>query len=175
MNEATHFANFKSKHRYGMQVARHIENDASQSNGTGTTQKMQGIKHLPDQLPLWFRVREYLRKAWRVVAAKNDQGRYTVSQPLVLVLVGVMGTAFFAYYWRSSDVQQTQRDEIIRLQTKLEAEQTKNIDQEARIDQARATAQIADRNAARLEGKFDQFALQYGIRNAGKAQPQNGQ
>jgi hypothetical protein len=79
-----------------------------------------------------------------------------------------MGSAFFAYYWRTSDTMQTQHDNIIRLQTTLDLEKQKNIDQDSKIDQARNYATIADRNQARLEGKFDQFSLQYGIKNAGK-------
>lgn len=109
---------------------------------------------LPPEPTLWERV-------WGHFVVTRADGKYTISQPLALVLIGVLGTAFFAYYWRTSDTMQDQHDKIIRLETTLELEKVKNLDQDSKIDQARATAQIADKNSARLEGKFDQFALQY--------------
>lgn len=153
-----------------MQVARNIDAPRLTSNGS-SAKHLQGSLHLPEKLPLWMRIRERLKKAGLVVA--KQEGKYTISQPLALVIIGILGTAFFAYYWRTSDVQQAQREEIIILRTQLKAEQEKNVDQDSKIDQARNYATIADKNQARLEGKFDQFALQYGIKNAGKNQ--NGQ
>jgi hypothetical protein len=135
------------------------------SNGHSAPKAMQGNLHLPERLPIRVRVVERLKKFGMV--AKQD-GRYTISQPLALVIIGVLLTGFYAYYSRSSEKLDTQREEIIVLRTKLELEQAKNADQDSKIDQARATAQIADRNAARLEGKFDQFALQYAT---GKKKP----
>lgn len=117
------------------------------------------------QLPLWERI-------WSHLVVTKADGKYTISQPLALVLIGILGTAFFAYYWRTSDIHESQREQIIILRTQLASEKEKNIDQDSKIDQARNYATIADKNQARLEGKFDQFALQYGIKNAGK--PVNG-
>jgi hypothetical protein len=152
-----------------MLVAHIDKSTLTATNGNGSAPKMQGtLEHLPDRLPLRIRVRERIKKAANVVVTKNEQGRYSVSQPLALSVLGFILVFGGAWYWRSSDTIQGQHDEIIRLQTRLDLEKEKNIDQDSKIDQARATAQIADKNAARLEGKFDQFAMQYTIGNPKK-------
>lgn len=102
-------------------------------------------------------------------------GGYKISQPLALAILGPILAFGAVWYWRSSETIQNQHDEIIRLQTKLELEAAKNIDQDSKIDQARNYATIADKNAARLEGKFDQFALTYSIKNAAKSNGGAGQ
>lgn len=135
---------------------------------------MQDSFHLPRQLPLRVRVLEYLKKWEWLVPIKQTEGRYTVSQPLALVLIGVLGTAFFAYYWRSSDKMDQQHDEIIRLQTLLASEEKKNIHQDSLIDQAMNRAINAERSQATLQGKFDQFALTYSIKNANRASVNGG-
>lgn len=164
-----HYLRFLRLHKVGMLAEERIAKPHTPSNGHDASETMQeNLLHMPDRLPLWVWLKLWLEKRGLLVAPTRQEGRYSISQPLVLVMVGILGTAFFAYWWRSSDVQQIQRDEIIRLQTRLDLEKEKNLDQDSKIDQARATAQIADKNAARLEGKFDQFALQYAT---GKKKP----
>lgn len=140
-----------------MLAAQRIEKPHVLQNGNGSSKNLQNSLHLPDKVPLWNRIFERLKK--HGVVTKNE-GKYTISQPLALVIIGVMLTAFYAYYSRSSDKMDQQREEIIILRTQLKMEQEKNIDQDSKIDQARATAQVATTTAARLEGKFDQFSAQ---------------
>lgn len=156
-----------------MSAVRHIERDLTNSNGSAAKGLQGSLRHMPDQLPLKFRMRERFKKLWGRMVTKNQEGRYTVSQPLALSVLGFILIFGGTWYWRSSDTIQAQHDEIIRLKTMLEMESKKNTDQDSKIDQARNFATNADKNQARLEGKFDQFALQYGIKNAGKAS--NGQ
>jgi len=130
---------------------------------------MQENAHLPDNLPWRMVWRERLRKVWaKYVVTKSTEGRYSISQPLALSILGFILVFGGAWYWRSSDKLQAQHDEIISLRTQLAAEKEKNTDQDNKISEARATAQIADRNAARLEGKFDQFSQIYSIGNPKK-------
>jgi hypothetical protein len=180
MNESAHCANFKEKHRLSRMSVAHIEKpNLTASNGNGSKEKMQGtlrsVEHLPDTLPAKIAWRARLRKIWgQLVVAKSVEGKYTVSQPLALSVLGFILIFGGTWYWRSSDTIQKQNDEIIELRTRLQLEKEKNIDQDSKIDQARATAQIADKNSARLEGKFDQFSQIYAIGNPKKARVQNG-
>src|SRR6476660_3112413 len=130
MNATTHCARFKSKHR--MSVAQNIVTPNLTSNGNGHATKLQDSLHLPERLPLRVRLRLYVKKEWARVVTKNEQGRYTISQPLALCILGVMLVAGVGAYWRGQD----QHDEIIRLQTKLEIQEKSNIDRDSKIDQA---------------------------------------
>lgn len=114
-----------------------------------------GAQHLPDSLPLRLVWRDRLRKAWAFVVAKND-GKFSIREGVAYVLLAAALAFGGASYWKSQD----QHDEIIRLRTLNEVQEKRDTEQNDQISQARATAQIADRNAARLEGKFDQFSLQ---------------
>lgn len=177
MDERKHFQRFKGLHR--QMVVGSIEHRRhTSSNGGSSGKKMQGVlHHLPESLPAKQHWRERLRSWWfrlerewesvKQVVAKTE-GKYQISQPLLLVFIGVLGTAFFAYWWRSTDTQQLQRDKIIVLETLLQTEREKNIDQDSKIDQARNFATRAGNDVAELKGKFDQFALTYSIKNAAK-------
>lgn len=144
-----------------MQVERIIEKPHTRSNGHDASETLQESLHLPDRLPLLVWLREWFKKGWLLVAPLKQEGKYAISQPLALVILGVLGSAFFVYDSGKSDTAQKQHDEIIVLRTQLAAEEKRNAAQDIEIGVARATAQIADKNSARLEGKFDQFALQY--------------
>lgn len=181
MDEHDRFLKFRELHRQSMSVA-HIEHPSlTEPHGNGSKEKMQGtlrsVEHLPDTLPAKIEWRVRLRKAWdRFVVTKSVEGKYTISQPLALSVLGFILIFGGTWYWRSSDTIQKQNDEIIELRTRLQLEKEKNLDQDSKIDQARATAQIADKNSARLEGKFDQFSQIYAIGNPKKARAlQNGE
>ena len=96
---------------------------------------------------------------------KTDDGNYTVSKGVA----GIFIAAFISIAVTGTYGLLAQRDEIVRLRTLQEIQDKTNADMLSKIDQAKNTAMIADRNAARIEGKFDQFALTFSIRNADKA------
>lgn len=151
-----HFQRFKSAHRHGMQVAQVDTSVLTVSNGNGH-------EHLPDRLPWRLVWRERLRKVWTYVVAKAE-GKFTVREGVAYVVLAAALAFGGASYWK----QQEQHDELIRLRTLTEVQTRLDVEQNAQIGEARATAQIADRNAARLEGKFDQFSQIYAIGNPKK-------
>lgn len=124
--------------------------------------KMQDSVHLPKRLPLGMRLRLRLEKARMVT--KGDSGHYQISKGMagifIAVFLSLLVTGGLGLLW--------QRDELVRLRTIQEMQEKTNADILSKVDQARNFASIADKNAARLEGKFDQFSLQYGIKNRGK-------
>lgn len=86
---------------------------------------------------------------------------------MALVLTGIIGTAIvggiFGYLG--------EHDARITMQTELRILKEQKADQDSKIDQARNFATVADKNNARLEGKFDEFSLIYAIKKeSGKAQ-----
>lgn len=95
---------------------------------------------------------------------RSEDGHYTVSKGVA----GLFISAFLSVAVMAGLGLLWQRDEIVRLRTIQEMQEKTNADILSKVDQARNYATIADKNAARLEGKFDQFALQYGIKNANK-------
>lgn len=114
-------------------------------------------------------VRRWLAWIWKVVMVTKESGRYSISQPLALVILAALLAIGGAAFWRSQD----QHDQIIRLQTALEIREKSDADRDSKIDQARNFAAVASKDAARLEGRFDQFALDYAVNNAGKKKQQS--
>lgn len=174
MNGQDHAANFKRLHRRSrMQVAHQIEQPPlTHANGNGSNgnlhETLLADEHLPEKLPVKVAWRDRFRAWGYRVVAKNDPGKYAISQPLALVIVAILGTAFFAYWWRASDVERSQRDEILILKTQLSNEKEKNKEQESRIDQAANWGQSAKGDVKYLQGKFDQFALDYAVKEGRK-------
>lgn len=125
-------------------------------------------ERLPEKLSLKLRWRDRLRKAKEKFVVTKNEGRYSVSQPLALSLLGFMFVFGSAWYWRSTNKIDAQHDEIIRLNTLLTVAETKNKEQDAQIGMAYATAQNADRNLAELKGQFAQFSQIYAISNPRK-------
>lgn len=104
-------------------------------------------------------------------ALKEVKGRLNIAP---LVLISILGVAFFLYWQHTAGKQQEQRERILVLETLLRVEREKNIDQDSKIDQARNMASRAGSDYAELKGKFDQFANTYtvnqAVRNSGKLQ-----
>lgn len=153
-----HFQRFKRAHKHGMAVGQIDTGVLTAPNGNGH-------EHLPDKLPTKFVWRERLRKIWAYLVVKNtDDGTYRLSKGtaglFISAFLGVIVLCGLGLLW--------QRDELVRLRTIQEIQDKTNADLHSKVDQARNFATIADKNAARLEGKFDQFALMYGIKNAAK-------
>lgn len=144
-----------------MSVSRNIaSNPLTFEKPNGVASGMQGTLHLPAHLPVKLVWRDRMRKWWSAVVAKG-QGKFSIREGVAYAFLAAALAFGVQSWWRGQD----QHDEIIRLQTKLEMTAQENIKQDDQISQARATAQIADRNAARLEGKFDQFSQIYTVAN----------
>jgi hypothetical protein len=146
-----------------MQAVRDIETPLTKSNGHDAARKQQGTfdVHLPDTLPAKIEWRDRLRKAWdRFVVTKNVEGKYTISQPLALCILGVMLVAGVGAYWRSQD----QHDKIIKLETTIELMQKNHAAIDSKIDQALNYGQSAKSDVKYLQGKYDQFALDYAVK-----------
>lgn len=135
------------------------------SNGNGAHKGMQEIEHLPERLPWRLRWKAYLTKASYLVVRKQTDGTYSISR----ATAGLFISAFLSMLIIGGLGLLSQRDEIVRLRTLQEVQDKTNADMLSKIDQAKNTAMIADRNSARIEGKFDQFALTFSIKNADKA------
>ena len=143
------------------------ENPATPSNGHDSKYKLQDtLDHLPLQLPrdVWWRewakkLRERVKKGWAKVAPKTE-GRYSISQALALTIVAASLGFGGTMYWRS----QEQHDKIIKLETTVEILQKANTDRDAKIDQAMNWGQSAKSDVKYLQGKFDQFALDYAVK-----------
>lgn len=116
---------------------------------------------------------------------KQDEKRFEILQQALkevkerlniapLLLISILGVAFFLYWQHETSKQQAQRERIIVLETLLQAEKEKNVDQDSKIDQARNYATRAESDVAELKGKFDQFANTYtvnkAVKNNGKLQ-----
>lgn len=135
------------------------------SNGNHAPTALQDSRHLPDKLPWRLRWKSRLTKASGLVVRKQSDGTYSISK----ATAGLFISAFLSVLILGAMGLLSQRDEIVRLRTLQEVQDKTNIDMLSKIDQAKNTAMIADRNAARIEGKFDQFALTFSIKNADKA------
>lgn len=170
MNEHEHFTRFREKHKQRMLAERTIEREPhTRSNGHDASETMQETLlddgHLPEHLPTNTWLRESLRRIWgHMVVKKPEDGTYHVSKGTAALFI----SAFLSCLIMGGLGLLWQRDEIVRLRTIQEMQDKTNVDMLSKIDQARATAQIADRNAARLEGKFDQFSLQVTVGNPKK-------
>lgn len=107
-----------------------------------------------------------ISRIWSKLVVKKDlEGRYSISQPLAIAVLGFILLFGGTWYWRSSDKIQEQHDEIIRLQAKLDSEKEKNADQDSKIDQARNYATKAVNDQAHLEGRFEEFSQIYSVSN----------
>lgn len=135
------------------------------SNGNGAPQRLQETVHLPKKLPWRLRLKSHLVKASSLVVRKTSDGTYSISKGMA----GIFISAFLGIAITSTYGLLAQRDEIVRLRTLQEIQERTNADFISKIDQVGNKAMIADRNAARIEGKFDQFALTFSIKNADKA------
>jgi hypothetical protein len=165
MNEHQHFTKFRGLHRQGMALAQSETARFTSSNGSNAPKPLQQIVHLPDSLPWRQRLRLRIQKAVALVVRKTDDGTYQISKGVA----GIFISAFLGVVVAGGLGLLTQRDEIVRLRTLQEIQDKTNTDMLSKIDQAGNKAMIADRNAARIEGKFDQFALTFSIKNADKA------
>ena len=136
-------------------VERHYETITSSPNGISDAKST-----LQDSLL------SRAKKRWQamMVISKDANGKYTISQPLALVLLTIAATIFFGFYYRSSDMIQTQHDEIIRLQTKLEMTEKANVERDSKIAEATNWATSARGDVKHLEGRFEQFALDYAVK-----------
>lgn len=139
------------------------------SNGHSAAPRLQeplhSDEHLPETLPWRLRWKSRLVKASSLVVRKQTDGTYSISKGTA----GLFISAFLSVLVLGCLGLLSQRDEIVRLRTLQEVQDKTNADMLSKIDQAKNTAMIADRNAARIEGKFDQFALTFSIKNADKA------
>lgn len=133
MKEHEHFTKFRDAHRMSLKVAR-AHNTAP--NGTSTAGAMQGIRHLPDQLPFWMRARMHLTKGWDVVTVNKQVDSITMPKWIAsAILLTVLGFGVTSW-WRSSD----QRDMLIELKTELriakehEAEKQKELKEQAELN-----------------------------------------
>jgi hypothetical protein len=159
MDEPIRFAKFKKAHKLRMSVAQIEKPSLTTSNGHSSAKKMHETVHLPERLPLKVAWRDRLRAWGYRMVAKNDQGKYSVSQGLALVVIAAVLTFGAASYWRS----QEQHDKIIRLETTIEILEKTNADRDSKIDQATNWGQSAKSDVKYLQGKFDQFALDYAV------------
>jgi len=136
------------------------------TNGSNSERGMQDtLDHLPAVLPrkVWWR--SIFQKAGGRVVRKTADGNYQIRKEVAAAFIAAfLGICITGTYGLLS-----QRDEIVRLRTLQEVQDKTNADMLSKIDQAKNTAMVADRNAARIEGKFDQFALTFSIKNADKA------
>lgn len=94
------------------------------------------------------------------MVAKSVEGKYTISQPLALCVLGVALVGGVGAYWRSQD----QHDKIIRLETTIELMQKDKASIDSKIDQALNYGQSAKSDVKYLQGKYDQFALDYAVK-----------
>jgi hypothetical protein len=139
------------------------------ANGTGSEPKMQGtLEHLPLDLPRKQWLKTTLQKVSGRMVRKTPDGSFQVNK----AVAGIFISAFLSLLITGGLGLLWQRDEIVRLRTLQEVQDKTNADMLSKIDQAKNTAMIADRNAARIEGKFDQFAQVFAIKNADKAKLQ---
>lgn len=129
---------------------------------------MQGVLHLPERLPWRLRFKSHLQKASNLVVSKKDDGAYSISKGVA----GIFIAAFVSMAATGTYGLLAQRDEIVRLRTLQEVQDRTNQDLMSKIDQVRNFTTVNDKNMARIEGKFDQFALTYSIKNADKAKVQ---
>ena len=165
MNGSGHCKKFKRLHKAGMSVTTIEKGRFTSSNGNHATKGLQEVGHLPDRLPWKLRLKSRLIKASGLVVRKQSDGNYSISRPVA----GIFISAFLSMMVAGGLGLLSQRDEIVRLRTLQEVQDKTNADMMSKIDQAKNTAMIADRNSARIEGKFDQFAQVYSIKNADKA------
>ena len=91
---------------------------------------------------------------------KDENGRYSISRQMGVVLVGVLGTASVMAYFG----YQGERDARIRVETRVELLEKDKDELKIKIEEARNYATVADKNNARLEGKFDEFSTIYAIK-----------
>lgn len=113
-----HADRFKSRHR--MAVAQTIGTSHFKSNGHSAHERMQGVMHLPDQLPFGIRTREWLRRSfiaqgWEQIVVNKSVDSVTMPKWVAsAILVAILGFGVSSW-WRSSD----QRDMLIELRTEL--------------------------------------------------------
>lgn len=165
-----HFKSFKGWHKRSMALAQVEQRDPTSSNGGSATWTMQenlhvADEHLPDELPRkqWWRL--LLQKASTHLVRKTPDGVYQISKGTAGIFISaLLGLAVAGGLGLLS-----QRDQITRLQTLQEVQEKANLDMASKLDQVRNFATVNDRNMARIEGKFDQFALTFSIKNVDKA------
>lgn len=138
MDGHRHFKRFKRAHKFSMALAQRIEQSPSTlpPNGQGASKTLQEVKHLPDKLPLWYHIREYLWKGWDPVVVNKHVDSVTMPKWIAsAILVAMLGFGVSSW-WRASD----QRDMLIELRTELriakqhEAERAQELKEQAEIN-----------------------------------------
>lgn len=150
----------------------HGKSEASPNGHSDAESSLQGTLrevHLPLELPRvqWWRlaIRYILARGSALVGPRQtEDGYYKLSKGVAALFIsaflGVLVMGGLGLLW--------QRDELIRLRTIQEIQDKANIDRDSKIDQAANWGQSAKSDIKYLQGKFDQFALDYAVKGGKK-------
>jgi hypothetical protein len=135
MQAHEHFTKFKQKHR--RMALRQVDTaNLTHPNGSGLSHGMQEVVHLPLRLPLWMRIREYLKKGWDPVTVNKQVDSITMPKWIAIAILGAIITFGLQSWWRAS----ADRDVLIELRTEIrlakeyDAERAKQLKDQADLN-----------------------------------------
>lgn len=137
-------------HKRALRAAERVE-----TNG-----KLHGFldaeEHLPDQLPLRMRFREYLLKGWDHVVVNKHVDSITMPKWIASSILATVLLFGVSSWWRASD----QRDMLIEMRTEQrivkEAKAAEDVERKAQVAEDKAWREIMHGNQKKIEGMLTQ-------------------
>lgn len=143
-------------------VALALNETSSNTNGHNGNGFAPGT-HLPVQLPSRLWLRDYIRRVWghvvNAMVKQADDGTYAITKGTARVFLATILSIAVAV----GAMMLYQRDEITRLRTLADVQTKTNESLKSDVDQAKNWAQTAKGDYRELQGRFEQFALDYAV------------
>lgn len=144
-----------------MALAQRIEQSPSTlpPNGKPAPKALQETFHLPDKLPIWYQLREYLWKGWDPVVINKHVDSVTMPKWIAsAILVAVLGFGA-ASWWRN----ESQREILIEMRTELrlvkEAKVAEDAEERRRAGDMQAWREVMNGQLREIKGMLSQQQL----------------
>lgn len=155
-----HFAKFKTAHRDSMALANVDRTRFTSSNGGNSAKAMQDVLHLPESLPVRFRLRDGLKawwhrfaKEWEPITVNKSIDSITMPKWIAIGILGAVLTFGVQSWWKASD----QRDLLIELKTEM------RMNKEFEAERARQIKEQADLNKVYIDNTTAQLNIIRGM------------
>lgn len=120
---------------------------------------MQGTEHLPLRLPLWWTMREYLKRGWEPIVVNKSIDSITMPKWIAIAILGSVLAFMAQSWWKASD----QRDMLIEMRTEMrlakEAKVVEDAERKAQTAEEKAWREIMHGNQKKIEGMLTQQQL----------------